>query len=201
MSEETTTTETPEAEAPESNDAPAPETPDFTEQFQNLNARFDQLAERLPAQEQPQADDLLNFDYDDDDDEEPDYLPEPEDPRLDRLEQHIAQQEFDKRQEGLRALGNKYTDFIEKIPEIQDALDEMGITDPALRSNPKVAERAYLSLKAEAEAAAETPAEEARSRGARLETDAGASSAEEEPDPYASFIEGLGPDGETSVFD
>jgi len=201
MAEEATTATT--TEAPPSQDRPeaseqAPQ-PDFSEQFAALDQKLDQLNARIP---EPQAADLLeDYGYEDEDDDDDLYLPEPEDPRLDRIESYLAQREADERQAGLQALADKYADFTEKIPEIRDALDDMGIADPAARGNPKIAERVYLSLKAASEDAAETPAEEARSTGARLETGAGASSPGDEPDPYESLIEGFGQNAERSVFE
>jgi len=166
MAEEVTTpveTEAPEAEA---------QAPDLSEQFADLK---NQLSSFMEAQEQPVEQyeplDILGVDdYEDDGENDAEYEyaydEPPADPRVDQIWDWASQQEQRRITDGLNALDKKYTDFSEKVPEIRDALDDMGIEDPAMRGNAALIERVYLALKAEADAAAETPAEEAASRGA-----------------------------------
>lgn len=200
MAEEVTDT------APEQ-DADAPATPDLSEQFADLNNRVTQFIESQQEPEQPPAPlDVLDGPAPDDeygDEYEPvgeweDDEPAP-DPRVDQIWDWATKQEQQRIQDGLNALDSKYQDFSEKVPEIRDTLDSMGITDPAQRGNAALVERIYLSLKAEADAAAETPAEEAASRGAKIERGA-SGSAPEEVDPDDQFIKNFGSGREKSVF-
>ncbi|NUQ70396.1 MAG: hypothetical protein HUU17_06180 [Chthonomonadales bacterium] len=201
MAEEVTDT------APEQ-DADAPAAPDLSEQFADLNNRVTQFIESQ-QQPEPQSEPLDILDgpapADEYEDYEYEYEPVEEfddpasDPRVDQIWEWATQQEQRNITNGLNALDDKYQDFSEKVPEIRDTLDSMGITDPAQRGNAALVERIYLSLKAEADAAAETPAEEAASRGAKIERGA-SGSAPEEVDPDDQFIKNFGSGREKSVF-
>jgi hypothetical protein len=203
MSDEAVVEETAETPA-----AAEDSTPDLSEQVSNLDQRFNQILERLPEPAPAPAplDVLSGLDQDEEeaewvDDDEPAYETptDPRDQQIEELRNWAVAQESQKQTEALRALADKYPDFEEMVPQIRDALDDAGITDPYLRGNAKVAERFYKSLKAEADASAETPAEEAASSGAAIETGASAS-ALAETDPDASFYENFGSSKDKSVF-
>lgn len=191
----------------EATEAEAATAPDLSEQFADLK---NQLSSFMESQQQPVEQyeplDILGApeEYEDNEQEEEyeyEYDEQPQtDPRVDQIWDWATQQEQRHITEGLNALDSKYTDFSEKVPEIRDALDDMGITDPAMRGNAALVERVYLALKAEADAAAETPAEEAASRGARVERGASASGAPEESDPDAEFIKSFSAPRQKSVF-
>lgn len=195
-------------DTPVQSDAPAEDSgPDLSEQFADLRNQVTQFIEsqQEPAPEYEPLDILGGPDMDEDEYEaapadEYEYEPEPvSDPRVDQIWDWATQQEQRNIKEGLNALDNKYQDFSEKVPEIRDTLDSMGIVDPAQRGNAALVERIYLSLKAEADAAAETPAEEAAGRGARIERGA-SGSAPEESDPDAEFIKNFGSGRNKSAF-
>lgn len=197
-------------ETPAENDAPAQESgPDLSEQFADLR---NQVSQFMESQQQPEPQyeplDILGGPDPEEGEVEAEYEPEDyavgyeepaSDPRVDQIWEWATQQEQRNIKEGLNALDNKYQDFSEKVPEIRDTLDSMGITDPAQRGNAALVERIYLSLKAEADAAAETPAEEAASRGARIERGA-SGSAPEDADPDAEFIKNFGTGRNKSAF-
>lgn len=200
---ETEVTEAPENEATP-DEQPAPESPDLSEQFADLSNKVSQF---IDSQEQPEPQpaplDILSGPEDEYEYEDDGEMWEPEqpasDPRVDEIWDWATQQERTRITEGLQALGDKYNDFTERVPEIRSAMDRAGLTDPALRGNPALVERIYLSLKAEADAAAETPAEEAASRGATLERGASAAPPEEQ-DPDKEFIENFGKGRRESAF-
>ncbi len=178
-------------------DAPA-QSPDFSEQFEDIKNRLDRLTPSEPEQSDPT--DLL-ADYDFSDDEE--FAEEPAatgDPRVDQLYEWATQREQMEATQKLQALGEKYPDLREPkmLNQVRAELDQI-TADPVVRNNPRLVEKVYLALKAEADAAAETPAEEVRSRGAKLETDASAG-ATDEPGPDDAFIEAFGKNREESVF-
>lgn len=184
-------------------------TPDFSEQFTDLSNRLDQITARLPEQQEEAEHDPADLLLSEDDDYEPysdDELEAdddqgyetPNDPRLDRIENHLLEREQERIVGDLQALGEKYPDMREQIPQIRAKLDQI-TDDPAMRANPNLVENVYLALKAQADADAETPAEEARSRGARIETGASAG-APTEPDPDAAFIDAFGSGREESIF-
>jgi len=199
---ETETTNEPQVSA----DAPAQEGPDLTEQFADLNNKLTSYIESQQV-EQPAAEPLDILDAPDDSGDEYDYddatadgWEQPtDDPRLDQVWEWATQREQERIRTGLQSLGTKYNDFTEKVPEIRSTLDSMGITDPALRGNAALVERIYLSLKAEADANAETPAEEAAGRGATIERGASAS-APEEVDPMDEFTRTFGEGRTKSAF-
>ena len=204
MAEEVTE-ETPVTDEPS---ADAPEAPDLGEQFADLKNQLTSFIEsQQQADPEPAALDILDgpepVEYEDDDGEYEyveDYEPEPaSDPRVDQIWEWATKQEQARITDGLNALDGKYQDFKEKVPEIRETLDSMGITDPAQRGNAALVERIYLSLKAEADAAAETPAEEAASRGAKIERGAGGT-APEDSDPVDQFIKDFGSGREKSAF-
>ncbi|MCC6173954.1 MAG: hypothetical protein IT305_01515 [Chloroflexi bacterium] len=185
--------------------------PDFSEQFADLNNKIDTF---IQSQQEPQVEaeplDILDGPVPVDDDEgeyEYEYEPQAEwdyeepasDPRVDQVWEWATQREQERIRDGLQALDTKYQDFTEKVPEIRETLDSMGINDPAQRGNAALVERIYLSLKAEADAAAETPAEEAASRGARIERGA-SGSAPEDSDPDDQFIKDFGSERQKSAF-
>ena len=183
--------------------------PDFSEQFTDLGNKLDQL---IQSQQEPEPEheplDILGTPEMDEgyepEGEEDYYVPESydepaHDPRIDQIWDWATQQEERRIKQGLNDLDGKYTDFREKVPEIRNTLDSMGITDPAQRGNAALVERIYLSLKAEADAAAETPAEEAAGRGAPIERGASAS-APDEADPDAEFIKNFGSGRQKSAF-
>jgi hypothetical protein len=101
--------------------------------------------------------------------------------------------------------------FAEKHPDIREPEVLNGVLEnlaplseqfgQAAYTNPKLVRMAYLAHKAEAAAAAETPAE-AVGRGAVLETGAGAGTPESEPDPEKAYKERIFGQGaqNTSVF-
>lgn len=190
-------------------EAPAQDGPDFSEQFTDLGNKLDQL---IQSQQEPEPEheplDILGTPEMDEgyepEGEEDYYVPESydepaHDPRIDQIWDWATQQEERRIKQGLNDLDGKYTDFREKVPEIRNTLDSMGITDPAQRGNAALVERIYLSLKAEADAAAETPAEEAAGRGAPIERGASAS-APDEADPDAEFIKNFGSGRQKSAF-
>lgn len=188
MTDAVETTDAEETEAPE-----APATPDLSEQFADLSAKLDKA---LAPAEEPAPDPAAAFldfdletdddDFEDEDDDEP--APQGVDPdRFEAVESYLIEQEMEKRTKALQALPQKYEDFTETIPQIKQVLDDMGIKDTVQRGNAKLIERIYLSLKAEADADAETPAEEAARRGARLETGATGTTPGAEDDPDADF--------------
>lgn len=202
MAEEVTDTPVPADDAPAQDSAP-----DLSEQFADLSNKLDSF---IQSQQEPepayQPLDILDGPAPvEDDDDEYEYVeewddPEPaSDPRVDQIWDWATKQEQQNIQNGLNALDTKYQDFSDKVPEIRDTLDSMGITDPAQRGNAALVERIYLSLKAEADAAAETPAEEAASRGAKIERGA-SGSAPEEVDPDDQFIKNFGSGREKSAF-
>jgi len=188
---------------------PAQDTgPDLSEQFADLRNQVTQLLEsqREPEPEYQPLDILGTPEMEEDEYEgEEDYFTpesydEPAtDPRVDQIWEWATQREQESIQQGLNSLADKYTDFREKVPEISDTLNSMGINDPAQRGNAALVERIYLSLKAEADAAAETPAEEAAGRGAPIERGASAS-APDDADPDAEFIKNFGSGRQKSAF-
>jgi hypothetical protein len=191
-------------------EAPAQDTgPDLSEQFSDLK---NQLTSFIESQQEPEPEneplDILGTPEMDEgyepEGEEDYFVPESydepaHDPRIDQIWDWATQQEERRIKQGLNDLDGKYTDFREKVPEIRDTLDSMGITDPAQRGNAALVERIYLSLKAEADAAAETPAEEAAGRGAPIERGASAS-APDDADPDAEFIKNFGSGRQKSAF-
>lgn len=201
MAEEVT--DTPVTDTP---DAPAQDAgPDLSEQFADLR---NQVSQFMESQKQPEPQyqplDILGIPDDDEEYEyeqpEYEYVEEPaSDPRVDQIWEWATEQEQNRITSGLQALDSKYNDFTDKVPEIRDTLDSMGITDPVMRGNAALVERIYLSLKAEADAAAETPAEEAAGRGAPIERGASAS-APEDADPDAEFIKNFGSGRQKSAF-
>jgi hypothetical protein len=202
--------DTTEQEAPETTDESTDDGPDLREQMADLSGQFKNFVEsQAPPEPQAQPLDVLSGDDDDDDDGfEPEYEPAydpyvaqqpPTDPRTEQLWEWATDREQERIRDGLQGLDTKYDDFKEKVPEIRQVLTDMGITDPAQRGNAVLVERVYLSLKAEAAASAETPAEEAASRGAGIERGASGSAPSDE-DPDQAFIEAFGKNRNTSVF-
>ena len=162
---------------------------------QKWDSRFSQLEERFP-QPEPEVDrslaDLLTADDDlpDFDEIESQYGETPQaheqevDPvaaELATIRNYLIQQEEGNRVNGINALEQKYPDIHDHAREIADEVDriadELGGDVPL---TPRLVELAYKSVKADAASANETPAEEARKRGASLETEAGAGQASEE---------------------
>lgn len=201
MADETQTDET-------TSEAPAPAAPDFSEQFTAIQDKLDRLAPPPPTEADP-TDLLGDYNYDDEDtDTEPAYEPQyqqeqyqpPEDPRVAQLYEWATQREQMEATQKLQALGEKYPDLKEPkmLDQVRAELDQI-TADPVVRNNPRLVEKVYLAIKAEADANAETPAEEARGRGAKLETDASAGAASE-PSPDDAFIEAFGKGRESSVF-
>ena len=195
-------------DAPEevTEDAPQDSGPDLSEQMQDLGARFDKFLESQQQPEpQPDPIDILGAPAGDEREYEPEdeyvYEEEPQgDPRLDMVIEHLTAQEQARQKAELNSLADEYgKDFTDKVPEIRAKLDQMGVVDPALRGNAELVRSVYIRLKAEAEAAAETPAEEAASRGAGIERGASGSAPAEE-DPDAAFIENFGKNRQASAF-
>ena len=168
-------------------------TPDLSEQIAVLQQKLD---ERLPAptQEQPITDGpslaqaLLGAEADEDYDDTFEYGEEPvsdqqePDPVLQRvegIENHLNQREYQARMTELSSLVEQYPDigkreWQEKIAGALSPLaDRYG---DGILLEPAESKRAYLAIKAEAVTASENPAEEARNRGASLEQEAGACS-------------------------
>ncbi len=179
-------------------DAPA-QSPDFSEQFEDIKNRLDRLTPSEPEQSDP-TDLLADYDFGDDEEFATEEPTPTGDPRVDQLYEWATQREQMEATQKLQALGDKYPDLREPkmLNQVRAELDQI-TADPVVRNNPRLVEKVYLALKAEADAAAETPAEEVRSRGAKLETDASAG-ATDEPGPDDAFIEAFGKNREESVF-
>lgn len=194
MSDETTTEEVTDTETP------APEAPDFSEQFTALNEKLDRAIE---ANRQPVAQALTpeyEEEYADEDAmyEQPQYADPELAQEVQQIRQELSDRETRERRDALDAIAEKYGDDFtdeDNLRAITDRIKPLAerYNDPTLFTNPQLVEQAYLSMKYQSEAEAEdkAPAEEAARRGATLETDASSGgptdrSAEDE------FIENFG---------
>ncbi len=207
MSEAETTEET--VDSAEQNGAsgePASEaTPDMSEAMAALDAKLDKLYSRLPEEPRQDLSSTLTADEyeveDEDDDDDQYQWQDPNAQAIDQIYDYLNSEARAKRDDQLEALTEKYDDIEEMGPQIaavtRELAEEAG--NPSLVDNPKLVERVYLSMKAEADAAAETPAEEARGRGARLETDASASGQQDDSEED-KFIRDFGKGRGSSVF-
>ena len=211
-------TETPEAPAspdseqaaplpaePVAAEAPQETAPDMSEQVQLLQQRLDRYEQQNQAQEDPAptdpVDGLLNAHFGDEQDEyyedvEDPYAPEhqEQDPvaqELAAIKAHLNKQEYDRRVGEIKALAEDYPELLtaegqQKIAqELAPDMDQYG---EQILTDPRHIKRALIVMKAEAASAKETPAEEARHRGASLESDAGAR-ADDGADDYKSRAE------------
>lgn len=193
MAEETATQETTQDNGAAQETGP----PDIHEALQSLDqkwdSRFSELSERLPEQQQEETRSLTDLLTDDPD--EPTYEElmaqygeepgadevDPVRAELDALKSYLIDKEEKERTGSIDSLEQEYPDIRDHLPAIADEIDriadELGGDVPL---TPSLVKLAYKSIKADAASASETPAEEARKRGASLETEAGAGQASEE---------------------
>lgn len=210
MSEAGTEQAAPETEAPA--EAPvdtaseeAPAAPDVSEQVALLQQRLDKVDP--PQPEAPDldaatlADRLLGADPDADYE---DTLPEYGD---DQYQQQAANDPYMQEIQGIKSylqgeatkqrLGELDT-LIDEFPELKTEETQQKVSGAlnslveeygdSVLTNPRLLRTTLIALKAEAASANETPAEEARNRGASLETDAGARADSGESD-YQSEVQ------------
>ena len=194
-----------EAETSETGaETPVEETPDFGDQIEALRARLDAVEEPAQDESEDLAADTSIGDYlsreesGGVEDDEPAYAGESGDEDgafieelnayLDEAVQERVRPALEQIQRGeqereLQALAQKYPDL--KKPDVLDKVGEhLGraaerLGNPALRTDPQLVELAYMAVKAEATASAETPAQPS---SGTLET--GAAS---QPDPGKSY--------------
>lgn len=207
MAEETTeqtavetapeTTE-PQAPAQEGSESTAP---DLSEQVKLLKQRLDR---DLPAQQEepaPQidgaslADRLLGVDGDEDyedtfaEEGEEEQEVHPIVQEIEQIKGYLANREHQDRLGELNTLVNEYPELAETATQekIAGALGPLADRyGDAVLVEPTLIRQALLAIKAEAASAQETPAEEARNRGASLESEAGARTDSDEQDDNAA---------------
>jgi hypothetical protein len=105
--------------------------------------------------------------------------------RIQALEGHLQYKATQERLSELNALVGEFPELSEEETQtkIAGALSPMADQyGDAVLTDPRLIRQALIALKAEAASANETPAEEARNRGASLETEAGARSDNGESD-------------------
>lgn len=181
-SESTETTESTEAPEPASTEASPP---DVGEALQELRSEMQNLASRVPEPPAPEEPDIVRSLLGETAEPEPPAeepqtaeAPNPlegDDQLLTELRQmmreeaesafmpHLQQQEAERREKAIHALAEKYPDL--KTPDVLDVVGErLGLMakrygQPAITTDPEWVETVYKAYKAEAAAAAETPAE------------------------------------------
>lgn len=216
------------APEPASPEAPTQAAPDTSDAQAQMLERLERMEGLLSAREEPAETDpwaVLSGQADEDLYDDPETQPGQGQPEqlteeqmaieelnrmVDQRVQQVVtpffeQQETARRAEAIRGLAEKYPDF--KSPEVLGPIDqEMAelanrYGNPALRTDPVLAERIYQAHKAAAVAAAETPAEAGR-EGASLETGAGPGQPEPTTTPeqeYLAPIMALAPQGRDAI--
>lgn len=183
--------------------------PDVSEQVQLLQQRLDRIENPTPAQQEQidgatLADRLLGQDpdleYEDalyEDEADPYQQAQQPDPYMEKIsaiEGYLQQQATQERLGELNKLVGEFPELSEDETQqkIAGALSPMADQyGDAVLTDPRLIRQALIALKAEAASANETPAEEARNRGASLETEAGARSDSGESDENAEIARAI----------
>lgn len=191
----------------------AEKAPDLSEQFADLGAKFDQVLERLPAEEsepEPRIEDIGQPEPEPEPEVEPyqppdpyafDEEPEPEaDPRIDELMDWAVGREQKEATERLIALGEKHPELRdpETVKKVQARVKEI-TDDPVAQANANLVEAVYLGLKAEADAEASSAEEADEPTGAAIETGA-TGGAPTSFDPDQAFVDAFGSSREKTIF-
>jgi hypothetical protein len=199
--------------------------PDVGESLHQMEARLAAIESRQPAEDDGAGEDEFQYGVSAQDDEDLYGLEDDEgedgyrdddatgldeliSARVDQaLAPHLIRQEESRREEQILALAEQFPRLRE--PEVLDAVDDRlqrlaaAYQDPSMLSDPGLIRDQYFAYEAQRRAAEETPADEHPQSAAKLETGAGPSGADAEPDldpQTLSYLDAIAGPARDSVF-